>query len=297
VQRTLAIFLLIVMAIGCKPKGSPAIRDGLRQLESADAAERGKGFQALAALLNKESLSEKEVGPFGKELLAAYAKRHARLSAMQRPDPQVCESWVNDLEYAEMRDEAGVLLDLLGFVRSEDAERAIRQGATLTDAQLKYFAVRSLYRLGKPVDSEALSAVAANDEHRGKLFAVLATHGESYRMPAAARTQEALARSEMVRWLVYPTELGCAPREIELMKRIRDGGNDWFVYRFRSHKDNWEAGVAGPFAVAEEPTADANGGTFSDFQAAESATPEAHLERIAGILNRAHEARAAEKGK
>jgi hypothetical protein len=286
VSAALIAICLLAASPSCKPKGSPELREALRHLASTKSTDRAKGFHDLADLLNQKRLTEKDVRPLGKELLTAYNTRHDRLAPMQRSAPQVCGSWVEATTYQELRLETEVLLDALGYLDTEEGERALRRGLALMDARLKYFAASALLRRNKSVDDASLHAIAADEEHRARLFGTLAERGETHRLPVAVRTQEALARSEMVRWLTYPTELGCVPTEIELMKRVRDGDDDWFVFRFRSD-EKWLAGIAGPFTVANEPTATANGGTFSDFQVADSATAEGHAERIQGVMDRA----------
>jgi hypothetical protein len=115
-------------------------------------------------------------------------------------------------------------------------------------------------------------------------------------MPARYRTQAALAESNMVRWLLYPTELGRAPDQIEMKKVLSidtesdDGILDYYLFRFRTlpphwaAKDGWMAGVAGPFVRKESPTTDSNGGTFSDFEPWASRTPAEHMGDVQELL-------------
>ncbi|MCI0624687.1 MAG: hypothetical protein L0387_24085 [Acidobacteria bacterium] len=61
--------------------------------------------------------------------------------------------------------------------------------------------------------------------------------------------------------------------------------SDYFVFRFRmkaphwAAKDGWAAGVAGPYMTAGEPCPDA-AGTFSQFEAYDSRSPEEHVKFI-----------------
>jgi hypothetical protein len=85
--------------------------------------------------------------------------------------------------------------------------------------------------------------------------------------------QAAIAEAEMATWLAYPTELGAAPDEIELLRTVEfespDGPVDLFVFRFRTHQPHWAAedgwmiGVAGPYLRSLQPTTHGLGYTFS----------------------------------
>jgi hypothetical protein len=89
----------------------------------------------------------------------------------------------------------------------------------------------------------------------------------------------------MTEWLLYPAELGCEPDELELVhtewldKRKRLA---MFVWKFRTGKKPWFAGVSGPHELRGEPGPLAGHLTFSRFEPWDSATPQEHLERSAG---------------
>jgi hypothetical protein len=120
--------------------------------------------------------------------------------------------------------------------------------------------------------------------------------GKGRLFPAKWATQKALAESDMVRWLTFPTELGRAPDEIELMKVVSknfgppDGVLEWYLFRFRTNpphwsaKDGWMSGVAGPFKKSESPSTTAYGDTFSTFTRWDSLTPEQHVEDVRKLL-------------
>jgi hypothetical protein len=128
------------------------------------------------------------------------------------------------------------------------------------------------------------------------------TLGKLPLFPEEFRTQAALAESNMVNWLMFPTELGRAPDEIELMHvatmDTEDGLVDYYVFRFRTlelhwgAKDGWMAGVSGPFLQKDAPSTVAYGDTFSRFDPWDSKKPEEHLEAILGNLDEWEEAHA-----
>src|SRR5262249_28755248 len=116
---------------------------------------------------------------------------------------------------------------------------------------------------------------------------------EPERHPIKYGTQSALAESDMVRWLIYPTELGCAPDEIEeiavLPLSTDDEIADLYVYRFRTFAPHWGAekgwmvGWSGPSLRSEQPTTCGLGRTFSHF---EPFDPETIDDYLAGLQER-----------
>ena len=99
----------------------------------------------------------------------------------------------------------------------------------------------------------------------------------------------------MVNWLVYPTELGRVPDEIELMKVVpidtglAGGIYDYYLFRFRTlephwaAKNGWIAGVSGPFHRQASPTVHALGHTFSTFTKWEAMHPDDHVGDISEL--------------
>ena len=206
-------------------------------------------------------------------------------------------------EYRDCVEIAEYFPDLLGHAGT-DAEGAggLPGGAGAANF---IFAVRSLLRLGKYVPQAAIDEVAADDEMRNMTYDALKEANAEGRFPKQFRTQEAFARSDMVRWLVYPTELGRAPNEIELMKvaerNTGDGAVAYYLFRFRTTgkywatKDGWMAGLAGGYLKAEIPTTSSQGDTFSTFEKWDKLKPDEHVDGIVGTIEEAQERKAAQE--
>jgi hypothetical protein len=191
------------------------------------------------------------------------------------------------------------MLDLFAWLPSFIFPAVLADACKLSDPRLVTFATLSLVRRGVTVPPDVIERAAASAEMRVTLFDGLDALGHRDLFPAKWATQEALAEGVMVRWLIYPTELGRAPDAIELMKRIRgdegrNQGDEWFLFRFRVDADPWKddgwmAGVAGPFAVKDEPTTRAGGDTFSTFTKWDSKTPDAHVADVRALIEKAFE--------
>jgi hypothetical protein len=252
--------------------------------------------------LSKDGVSSETLKPFSEPLLALYLRRRGLLVPKQHTEGH---RWMWEEGYLEARDDAGLLLDLFGYVPSDRARQELLRATTeYVDPKLLTFAGVSLVRLGESVTPNLLERAASSPETRNTLHKMLGALNRPELFPRRYRTQEALAESEMVNWLVYPTELGQVPDEIELMKVVTAGDpgeeQDYYVYRFRMHephwaaKDGWMAGVAGAFAHGVQPTTEAQGDTFSSFAAWGSKTPEEHVGAVTKLLGDAWKLRAKE---
>jgi hypothetical protein len=243
-------------------------------------------YRLCLAYCDAGLLSPATLASFSDQLLDAYRSREPRLRAAQESKGV---AWMWDEKYVDDRNEGGVILDLMGYFANDDMDRELWNALTFHDPRLQYFAISSLLRRGKLPDSKAINEVAASAEMRNWLYDRLQKHGKLSLFPKRYRTQAALAESDMVQWLSYPTELGRAPDEIELMKVVpvdtglRRGIYDYFLFRFRTHEPHWAAqkgwlaGVSGPFRRADSPTTTALGDTFSTFDPWDDKAPEAHV--------------------
>lgn len=239
-------------------------------------------------------LSPEMLDPYSSDLVDVYASYKDRLFPLQKNEGI---SWMWEDNYLDLRYDAGLLLDVMGYFPGEGVADLLVQSLQYLDPRLKLFAAISLLRKGIDVPELVVHEIAASSETRNVLFQRLSELGRSQLFPESFKTQEAFAESDMVGWLIFPTELGRVPDEIELMKVISidtktNGPLDYYVLRFRTHpphwasKDGWMAGTSGPFLRRDEPSTMAYGDTFSSFQPWESKTAEEHVGDTTELLTR-----------
>jgi hypothetical protein len=252
-------------------------------------------YQLCLAYCNARLLSPPIVAPFSGQVLDTYRSLAARLRSAQQSQGV---SWMWEEKYVNDRNQGGLILDLMGHFANEEMDGELWNALHFSDPSLQYFAISSLLRRGKLPDTKAINEVAASAEMRNWLYAELQKHGKLSLYPERYLTQAALAESDMVQWLTFPTELGRAPDEIELMKvvpidtRLRNGIYDYYLFRFRTHephwaaKKGWLAGISGPFKRADSPTTTALGHTFSTFDPWDEKAPEKHVGDLLELMKR-----------
>lgn len=231
--------------------------------------------------------------------LAALGEAQVALNQAAMFPHRTSRAWWWDDTYADVRNETGILLDVLGHLGPDVLSlELLRRAEDLPDPRLRLFAAVSLARLGHDPSATAVEAIAAEAETRNLWVDMVSSLGRRDLLSERQLSQEKLAESNMVQWLIFPTELGRAPDHIELMKTIeRDLGADagvfvYFVFRFKtdsphwSAKNGWMAGISGPFKRSEFPTTQDWGDTFSAFTKWDEFSADEHLASVEELMQR-----------
>lgn len=248
----------------------PALLDGSIRNLPDDEVDRFIYGYGLAGKLTAETRAQVRPRQIERaKMLLASAEPYQRKTG---------RTWKYEDPYVEIRWQAGLALEVLGHLGTSPASLAVlRRAEEFADTRLRAVASVSLLRLDETPSPTALDAAASDFETRALLYRAFLDAKRLELFPKKHLTQDELAEAEMVEWLTFPTELGRAPDEIELMRRVpvelEDGRETfvYFIFRFRTHephwaaKDGWLAGVAGPYKKSEFPTMNSLGYTFSSF--------------------------------
>jgi len=124
--------------------------------------------------------------------------------------------------------------------------------------------VDTLLSLGAEVPQTVIDGLAGDLEFANTTYHVLLRHGKSALFPAEYASEVYLAKSDLVRWLAYPTELGKAPDEIEYIGKIKPllKKEVFHVFKFRSYSDTLDDEIKNKWLVGWSSN---EGGTFSNF--------------------------------
>lgn len=144
---------------------------------------------------------------------------------------------------------------------------------------------------GEPPTTE-IETLAANSATRSELCRSLHRIGQLHIFPEEYSSLSLIAESDLIVWLMHPSELGTVPDEIELVSEIKRSEGDpaedysFFVFKFRYQSmcnGDWMAGVAGPYwnGYVDDH---APPGVFSMFEAFDSRTPEDHLKKTEELI-------------
>ena len=125
---------------------------------------------------------------------------------------------------------------------------------------VNYYAIATLLNADQTVPSNVIVSLANDIVYADMTYAILKQHGLQSLFPVELSTPEYLAKSDLVHWLTYPTELGKQPDQIEYLGKVKKK-EEYYIFRYISDSDNlgdrknqWLIGWSND-----------EGGTFSNF--------------------------------
>ena len=142
--------------------------------------------------------------------------------------------------------------------------------AALTDLlqlgrhHINLYAVDSLFALDTDVSQTVIHALAQDLEYANLTYGVLQRYGKTELFPVNCTTEEYLAKSDLVHWLTFPTELGKVPDEIVYIGRIKQlfKKEVFHVFKYRSDSDTLDENLKNKWLIGWSSN---DGGTFSNF--------------------------------
>ena len=209
-----------------------------------DEYQRGLLYSGM--LHYKDKLAD--VPADAKDILTAYMASEIKRYLSGEPDREM----TNSLEVA---------CDVCGYLLNDELTALLYEVLKLGYAHINYYAVNTLLKAGKRIPDETVTSLAADLEYAGMTYVLLEQYGQANRFPPECATEEYLAKSAMIHWLVYPTELGELPEAIEYLGKVKKK-EEYHIFRFKSHSDNLEDARKGEWLIG---WASEEGGTFSEF--------------------------------
>jgi len=157
-----------------------------------------------------------------------------------------------------------LLADVSKHFANEDVIAALQDLLQLGRSHINVHAVGTLCVLGADIPQSAINALAEDLEFADTTYHLLQRQGKAALFPAECATEEYLAKSDLVRWLAYPTELGKAPDAIEYIGKIKPlfRKEVFHVFKFRSDSDTLGDDLKNKWLVGWSSN---DGGTFSNF--------------------------------
>lgn len=173
-----------------------------------------------------------------------------------------------------------ILCDLLRLYFNKDTIRILKTAEKIDDPAIAFYSADSLLELDEKPCQETVTFLANNIVYASLIHNSLERNGLIELFPCELNNSEYIAKSDMVHWLCYPTELGEKPDEIEFLGKAKKHKEEFHIFKFKSNSEKlpeekhnvWLVGWSGN-----------NGGTFSEFELLsdfEKKTPEKTLKNI-----------------
>ncbi len=229
-----------------------------------DDYQRGMLFQGL--LEHKDKI--KNMSADAKSAIAEFTE-----SELERllSEKDLSDDAVNIIEFAADVSKyfiTGKILDML--------EKAM----SVVDNQIRYFILETLLENNRQVSADAIKEIAGDLSYANLLKIVLVKYGKANLFPKEYDTPEYLAKSDLVHWLCYPTELNQKPNEIELLGKATVKKEDYFIFKYKSDSDNLTDELQNVWLIGWSGS---QGSTFSEFDKLsdfEKKTPEKTVKYI-----------------
>lgn len=158
-----------------------------------------------------------------------------------------------------------LLADVSKSFANENVIAALQEMVALGRNHINCYAVDTLYGLGMDVPIAVVKALAMDLEYANMTYHILRRHGRTDMFPQECTTEEYLAKSDLVHWLTFPTELGKVPNEIVYIGRVKKlfKKEVFHVFKYRSDSDNLDDELKNKWLVGWSSN---DGGTFSEFE-------------------------------
>lgn len=210
-----------------------------------DEYHRGTFLQGLVHYSEKLKGLDAE----SRELLARFTESEIERCCTT----EMTEDVLHNLEFAA---------DVCRYFMDDAVEAALRKVFAIGSSAISFYAVATLLECGKDVPADTVDALARDIEYADMIHGVLSAHGRLDMFPSELCDEVYLAKSNMVHWLMYPTELGKAPDEIEYLGRVKKHFEVYHIFKFRSESDTLSDDLKGKWLIG---WANDEGGTFSNF--------------------------------
>ena len=241
------------------------VNDILARLsETKDEYEKGLFY---AGLLHFQNNLSKLIESSKLNISAYMEKEMARYLAEEKLD----EDMLHALE---------ALCDVCFYFINERLSDMLFKALELGKASVTFYAASTLLKIKKDLPEHTVLELANNLVYAELFYSTLKNAGKEALFPAALATEEYLAKSDLVHWLTYPTELGKAPDEIEYLGKAEVKKEVFHIFRFKSDSNNLGDDLKGKWLIGWSSN---DGGTFSEFDEYEKfkkETPEKTVKNI-----------------
>ena len=225
-------------------EGVAHLADTLASIQ--DEYHRGIFWSALMHYTEKTSLP---AGDAKNELQSLMARELSRLFSIEKND--------------EILSTIAFACDAVKCALSDDIIALLYQALGFNCTAISFYAMTSLLTAGRDVPTDVVTALANDLEFACLTHEVLTAHNKAELFPAELANAVYLAKSDLVHWLVYPTELGKKPDEIEYVGNVTVEKIPYYIFKYTSDSENLDDEARGKWLIGWSA---AEGNTFSEFE-------------------------------
>ncbi len=161
----------------------------------------------------------------------------------------------------EMCTSLEMLSDVAQHFATDEILTNLKALLKIEKSSIRYYTVRSLLAAKQEIPQEIIVSLANDIVYADMTYAILKMHGKTNLFPQELANEEYLAKSDLVHWLTFPTELGKVPDKIEYLGKVKKK-EIYHIFRYTSDSDNLSEDLQGKWLIGWSNN---EGGTFSNF--------------------------------
>ncbi len=128
--------------------------------------------------------------------------------------------------------------------------------------RIRYYALETLLGYEKEVSTQVIAEFAEDLTYAELTYCLLQKYGKENLFPKEYSTPEYLAKSDLVHWLTYPTELNKEPDDIQLLGTVNVRKELFHIFKYKSDSTNLSEDLQNEYLIGWSGN---EGGTFSNF--------------------------------
>lgn len=214
----------------------------------SDEYQKGKFYSGL----NYHANALDKLDASAKEAVRAYIR--AEIDRYLLEKDSLTEDALYNLE---------MIADVCVYFIDDTIIALLKELLNLDFNNVRFYAMVSYLKAGQRPDAEWVCALANDLVYAELTYGILEEHALTDMFPRELADPDYLAKSDMVHWLTYPTELGTVPDEIELLGRVNVKDVTYHVFKFRANGDAMSDELKNKWLVGWSSRN--GGGTFSHF--------------------------------
>lgn len=209
-----------------------------------DEFQKGQVYQGLVCYQDEINKLPADSKTLFTEYISSELKRYLSAS--------LDDTIVNNLEFA---------CDVAKYFIDDTIISLLNEILKLNKSNLNFYAIATLLSVDQAIPTETVLSLANDIVYADMTYSLLKQHGLTSLFPAELSTPEYLAKSDLVHWLTYPTELGKEPDKIEYLGKVKKK-EEYHIFRFISDSDTLGDDLKGKWLIG---WSNDEGGTFSNF--------------------------------
>ncbi len=188
-------------------------------------------------------------------------------------DRQRTDDCVNNLE---------MMADLSRYFANDAIINLLQDVLKLGYHNVNFYAVDTLLCLAQNVPADVILSLANDLEYANLTYSLLVKFSKQELFPKECSTPEYLAKSDMVHWLTYPTELGKEPDKIEYLGKITYlfKKEVYYVFKYMSNSDTLDDNLKNKWLIGWSSEDGSTFSNFNEYALYEKATISATLKNI-----------------